>query len=212
MLKKIDLFADLSDSAAERLMRYAKPHKYPKNSVIVSEGDSQTSFYIVESGSLRVYVDGDDGRQLTLGWLEAGDYFGELALIDGEPRSASVITVTPTELCAISQQDFQEFLKTESGAALLLMRALVRRIRALTFSVRDMALLDVYGRVASVLQQRANAETGRIEPKLTHQEIADMVGASREMVSRIMRELTVGGYVEQAAGALILLKPLPRGW
>ena len=212
MLKNIDLFADLPDSAAEKLLQYAKRHRYAKNSVIVSEGDNQSSFYIVESGSLKVYVDGDDGRQLTLSWLEAGDYFGELALIDGEPRSASVITLTPTELCIISQKDFQEFLQVEQGTALLLMKALARRIRALTGSVRDMALLDVYGRVANVLQQRALAHDGRIEPKLTHQEIADMVGASREMVSRIMRELTVGGYIEQAAGAIVLRKPLPRGW
>lgn len=212
MLKTIDLFADLSDSAADRLLRYAKLHKYPKNSIIVTEGDSQNNFYIVEAGNLKVYVDGEDGRQVTLNWLESGDYFGELALIDGEPRSASVITLTPTELRVISQHDFHEFLANEPGVALALMRALARRVRALTGSVRDMALLDVYGRVASVLQQRASAEGGRIEPKLTHQEIADMVGASREMVSRIMRELTVGGYIEQAAGALILRKPLPRGW
>src|SRR5690606_37398506 len=151
------------------------------------------NFYIVEAGNLKVYVDGEDGRQVTLNWLEAGDYFGELALIDGEPRSASVMTLTPTELRVISQHDFHEFLANEPGVSLALMKALARRVRALTGSVRDMALLDVYGRVASVLQQRASAESGRIEPKLTHQEIADMVGASREMVSRIMRELTVGG-------------------
>lgn len=211
MLKKIDLFAELTDGAAETLLRYAKLHKYPKHSVIVTEGDAQTNFYIVETGNLKVFVDGDDGRQMTLNWLEPGDYFGELALIDGEPRSASVVALTPTELRVISQHDFQHFLQSEPGAALVLMKALVRRIRVLTGSVRDMALLDVYGRVANVIQQRAGA-AGRIEPKLTHQEIADMVGASREMVSRIMRELTVGGYIEQAAGALILHKPLPKGW
>jgi CRP/FNR family cyclic AMP-dependent transcriptional regulator len=213
MLKKIDLFAELSDGAAESLLRYARSHKYPKHSVVVSEGDAQTHFYIVESGCLKVFVDGEGGRQFTLNWLGSGDYFGELALIDGGPRSASVMTVTPTELRVISQHDFQHFLQQESGAALALalMKALARRIRVLTGSVRDMALLDVYGRVASVLQQRA-AASGRIEPKLTHQEIADMVGASREMVSRIMRELTVGGYIEQAAGALILHKALPKGW
>lgn len=212
MLKNIDLFADLPDSAAEALLRYAKSHKYPKNSVIVNEGDQQNNFYIVVSGTLKVFVNGEGGRQVTLNWLEPGDYFGELALIDGEARSASVMTLSPTELQVISQQDFHHFLQIHQQASLALMRALVRRIRALTGSVRDMALLDVYGRVATLLQARANVENGCIEPKLTHQEIADVVGASREMVSRIMRELTLGGYIDQSASALFLRKPLPRGW
>lgn len=212
MLKHIDLFADLADGAAEALLRYAKLHKYPKNSVILTEGEHHNNFYIVVSGSLKVYVNGDDGRQVTLNWLEPGDYFGELALIDGEARSASVVTLAPTELQVISQQDFHHFLQAHQQASLALMRALVRRIRVLTGSVRDLALLDVYGRVATLLQARANAESGCIEPKLTHQEIADVVGASREMVSRIMRELALGGYIEQSASALYLRKPLPRGW
>lgn len=212
MLKDVDLFADLPDSAADALLRYAKLHKYPKNSVILNEGDHHNNFYIVVSGTLKVYVNGDGGRQVTLNWLETGDYFGELSLIDGEARSASVMTLSPTELQVISQQDFHQFLQSQPQASLALMKALTRRIRALTGSVRDMALLDVYGRVATLLQARANPDSGCIEPKLTHQEIADVVGASREMVSRIMRELAVGGYVEQAASALYLRKPLPRGW
>ncbi len=212
MLKDVDLFADLPDSAAEALLRYAKLHKYPKNSVILNEGDHHNNFYIVVSGTLKVYVNGDGGRQVTLNWLETGDYFGELSLIDGAARSASVMTLSPTELQVISQQDFHQFLQSQPQASLALMKALARRIRALTGSVRDMALLDVYGRVATLLQARANADSGCIEPKLTHQEIADVVGASREMVSRIMRELALGGYVEQAASALYLRKPLPRGW
>jgi CRP/FNR family transcriptional regulator, cyclic AMP receptor protein len=212
MLKKIDLFADLSDSAADELLRCAKQHKYPKNSIIVTEGDSHSNFYIVVSGSLKVFVDGDAGRQVVLSWLEPGDYFGELALIDGAPRSASVMTLAPTVLQIISQQDFQEFLKANPGASLSLMKAMARRIRTLTSSVRDLALLDVYGRVANLLQQRASAEKGHPALKLTHQEIADMVGASREMVSRIMRELAVGGYIEQTTGSILLLKTLPRGW
>ncbi len=211
MLKKIDLFSELSDGAADKLLRCAKQYKYPKNSIIVTEGDTHNNFYIVVSGNLKVFVNGDDGRQVVLSWLEGGDYFGELALIDGAPRSASVITVAPTVLQIISQQDFHEFLKGENGAAIAMMRGMARRIRSLTGSVRDLALLDVYGRVANLLQQRsAESETAAL--KLTHQEIADMVGASREMVSRIMRELAIGGYIEQTTGAIILRKALPRGW
>lgn len=212
MLKSIDLFADLSDSAADALLRCAKLLKYPKNSVIVTEGDTHSNFYIVVSGSLKVFVTGDDGRQVTFNRLEPGDYFGELALIDGAPRSASVMTLAPTTLQVISQQDFHQFLTADSGASMAMMKAMARRIRVLTNSVRDLALLDVYGRVANLLKQRATTEAGHGELKLTHQEIADMVGASREMVSRIMRELAVGGYIEQTTGSIILLKPLPHGW
>lgn len=212
MLKNVDLFADLSDSAADALLRCAKQHKYPKNSIIVTEDDTHSNFYIVVSGSLKVFVNGDDGRQVVLNWLESGDYFGELALLDGAPRSASVMTVAPTVLQIISQQDFQQFLASNQGASLAMMKAMARRIRTLTTSVRDLALLDVYGRVANLLQQRASTETNQATLKLTHQEIADMVGASREMVSRIMRELAVGGYIEQTTGSIVLRKSLPRGW
>lgn len=212
MLKNIDLFAELSDEAAEKLLRCAKLHKYPKNSVIVTEGDTHSNFYIVVSGNLKVFADGDDGRQVVFSWLEAGDYFGELALIDGAPRSASVMTLAATTLQVISQQDFQQFLTGDYAAALAMMKAMARRIRILTGSVRDFALLDVYGRVANLLQQRADSAGEHAELKLTHQEIADRVGASREMVSRIMRELAVGGYIEQTTGSIALRKNLPRGW
>jgi CRP/FNR family transcriptional regulator, cyclic AMP receptor protein len=211
MLKKIDLFADISDSAAATLQRCAKQHKYPKNSIIVTEGDTHSNFYIVVTGSLKVFVHGDDGRQVVLNSLGPGDYFGELALIDGAPRSASVMTQSATVLQVISQQDFQQFLAADQAASLAMMKAMARRIRSLTNSVRDLALLDVYGRVANLLQLRAASEASQTL-KLTHQEIADMVGASREMVSRIMRELAVGGYIEQTTGAIVLCKPLPRGW
>lgn len=211
MLKNIDLFADLTDSAADALLRCAKQHKYPKNSIIVTEGDTQSNFYIVVSGSLKVFVNGDDGRQVVLNWLGPGDYFGELALIDGDPRSASVITLSPTTLQVISQQDFQQFITADQAASFAMMKAMARRIRILTSSVRDLALLDVYGRVANLLQQRAALQTNHTL-KLTHQEIAEMVGASREMVSRIMRELAVGGYIDQTMGSIVLRKPLPRGW
>jgi len=211
MLKKIDLFADISDSAMAALQRCAKQHKYAKNSIIVTEGDTHSNFYVVVSGTLKVFVHGDDGRQVTLNQLGPGDYFGELALIDGAPRSASVMTQSATVLDVISQQDFQQFLATDQAASLVMMKALVRRIRVLTNSVRDLALLDVYGRVANLLQQGAASDTNQTL-KLTHQEIADRVGSSREMVSRIMRELALGGYIEQTTGSIVVRKPLPHGW
>lgn len=213
MLDKVDLFADFPQEAIESLMRFAKTHKYPRNAVILTEGDECNNFYVIKSGKVKVYVDDEDdgGKQIVLNILEGGSYFGELGLIDGEPRSASVMTMDKTELLAISPADFRQFLDQNHPVAVIMMRALVKRIRTLTNSVRDLALLDVYSRVSNLLKNRAD-ENGDVLPKLTHQEIADMVGASREMVSRIMRELALGGFIEQNPSQLKVLKTLPKGW
>ena len=211
MLDKVDLFADLPEPAIQSLRRYAKTHKYPRNTVILTEGDPCNNFYIILSGKVKVFVDDEGDKQIVLNILEAGSYFGELGLIDGEPRSASIVTVDRTELLAISRIDFQRFIEEHQSVALIMMRALAKRIRTLTSSVRDLALLDVYGRVSHFLRDRTD-EHGEIVLKLTHQEIADMIGASREMVSRIMRELTLGGYIEQQPGTIRVLKNLPKGW
>lgn len=213
MLTEVDLFADFPDQAIESLMRYAKNHKYPRNAVILTEGDECNNFYVIKRGKVKVYVDDEDdgGKHIVLNILEAGSYFGELGLIDGEPRSASVMTMEKTELLAISPHDFHQFLEENHSVALIMMKALVRRIRTLTLSVRDLALLDVYSRVSNLLKNRSD-DSGDINPKLTHQEIADMIGASREMVSRIMRELALGGFIEQNPSHLKVLKSLPKGW
>lgn len=212
MLENVDLFANLPADTMQSLQKYAVERHYPKNTLIVHEDQPCHEFYIILSGRVKVFVSSKEGKQIILNVLDSGDYFGELGLIDGQPRSASVMTAAKTHLLAISQQDFDKFLEQHSAAAMNMMKALVKRIRFLTDSVSDLALLDVYGRIASLLQDRVSDVNGCISPKPTHQEIADRVGASREMVSRIMRELFLGGYLEQSGSQLILKKPFPKGW
>lgn len=212
MLSKVDLFVDLPADMLEQLQRYCSKRSYPKNSVVVAESQPSYEFFIILSGRVKVYVSKNDGKQLILNNLDVGDYFGELGLIDGSARSASVMTLEDTELMVISQRDFHEFMQMDSAIPINLMKAMTRRIRTLTDSVSDLALLGVYGRVANLLQNRVSDPNGCISPKPTHQEIADRVGASREMVSRIMRELFIGGYLEQTSKELRLLKAFPKGW
>ncbi len=212
MFENVSLFTNVPAELVEALGEYSKRRHYPKDSILFMEGDDSNHLYILESGRVRVFVSGEDGKQFVLNYLVAGDYFGELALIDGKPRSASVMTVADSVIVTISRDDFRRFITDNPDVALALMCQLVTRIRTLTDSARDLALLDVYGRVTRQLQQLSD-DSGQISnPKLTHQEIANMVGASREMVSRIMKELVVGGYIEQLPGKLAIKKPLPAGW
>ena len=212
MLKQVSLFANMPDHAIESLSKYVKRHKYPKNTIIFNEGAPCSELYIVEEGKLKIFSQNPNGKEVILNFQGAGDYFGELSLLDGQPRSATVMTVTNVELGAISQRDFKTFLAENHEIAFELMTELTRRVRDLTDNVKDLALLDVYGRVANLLQNRFSGEDGTIKPKLTHQEMADMVGASREMVSRVMKELVVGGYIEQTPKSIIVRKRFPVGW
>ena len=212
MLEKVDLFENIEPHLLEALEQYSLRRHYPKNTMLFMEGDENTQLFIIEMGKVSVFVNGNDGRQVTLNFLGPGCYFGELSLIDGAARSASVMTVTDSSFVTISKDNFRRFILENPDFAMSMMQKLVRRIRDLTNSVKDLALLDVYGRVSQLLL-RLGGDAGCIDsPKLTHQEIANMVGASREMVSRIMKELVMGGYIEQTSTALLIKKRFPDGW
>ncbi len=212
MLKEVCLFKNMPDEALEALSHCCTRHSYPKNAVVCMEGDDTTRLFIIESGKVNVYVSGEDGKQVTLNYMGPGEYFGELSLIDDSPRSASVMTVTDSVFLTIGREQLHDFIRQNPDCALVLLQQLTQRIRDLTHSVKDLALLDVYGRVAQLLKRLANDDNCISNPKLTHQEIANMVGASREMVSRVMKELVAGGYIEQVPGAMIIKKRFPVGW
>lgn len=212
MLENVSLFKNTPSNLIETLEQFCSRRSFPKNTMLFMEGDENHQLFIIESGKVSVFVNGEDGKQVTLNFLGPGDYFGELALIDGKPRSASVMTVADSVFSTISKEDFQRFIRENPDFSMDLMQQLVDRIRDLTSNVKDMALLDVYGRVAQLLTRLAD-DAGRIEnPKLTHQEIANMVGASREMVSRIMKELVIGEYIQQTSSSLVIKKRFPVGW
>jgi CRP/FNR family cyclic AMP-dependent transcriptional regulator len=187
---------------------------YPKHAVLISEGDRSDSLYVIRSGRVKVYVGDADGKEVILSIQGPGEYFGELALIDDAPRSASVVTLDKSQLCVVSRGDFQRCLAQNPRIALEIIRALAARVRALTENVRDLALLDVYGRVARTLLKLATEREGEraIEQRLTHQDIANMVGASREMVSRIMKDLVDGGYIRIKNKMITIPGRLPPAW
>lgn len=212
MLKNVSLFADVPEAYLEQLEKLSVTRTYPKNTILVTEGDESNHLYIIKKGKVSVFLTGDDGRQVILNLMTEGEYFGELSLLDGEPRSASVMTVSPCEFIAISRASFQDLLKNNQEFAQFMICELTKRIRILTESVRDLALLDVYGRVIHTLEKLAD-ENNRIDnPKVTHQDIANMVGSSREMVSRIMKQLIIGEYIEQHTNYIHLKKKMPRYW
>ena len=214
MLDKIPLFSDLELNELELLSLKMVTRQYPRNAVVINEGDHSDSLYIIRSGSVKVFLGNDEGKEVILNVQRAGEYFGELALIDSGPRSASVITQEKTVLSLISKADFDEFLRQHPAATVKIIRVLVKRLRALTDSVRSLALMDVYGRVARLLLKLSQPEgdVRVIRDALTQQDIADRVGASREMVSRILKDLREGGYIEIHDRHITLRERLPHGW
>lgn len=212
MLNNVDLFANLPPAALEALDKLSVLRKYPKNTVLFMEGDESTHLYIVTKGKVSASVAGEDGREVILNYMGEGDYFGELALLDGKPRSATVRTVTPCEFVAVSRSSFQELMRSNQDFVFTMMEAVVSRVRELTESVKDLALLDVYGRVSNVLEKLSDEEGKIHSPKVTHQDIANMVGSSREMVSRIMKQLIIGEYIEQGSQFIQIKRALPKGW
>lgn len=214
MFQGTAIFPQLSQNSLDIMATCGVVRKYPKSTVLVSEGELSDSLYIILDGKVKVYVSDEHGKEVLLNILGKGAYFGELSLIDDEPRSASVMTVEHSRIVVVSKSDFQHCLAAHSEIAFELISALVKRVRALTGSVKNLALLDVYGRVARTLISLAHNQDNKlvIQQRLTHQDIASMVGASREMVSRIMKDLTTGGYLEIKDRQIIIRNKLPPGW
>src|SRR5262249_10370456 len=203
----------LSDAELKALSQRAIMRAFAKNAVVVSEGDRADSLYIVLCGRVRVYVSDDQGKEMFLSEAGKGEYFGEMALDEG-PRSASVITLEPTRFLVVPKDEFAAFLAQSPEFALHLVRKLIRRVRALTHDVKSLALMDVYGRVARMLLDLAVERDGAlvIEDRPTQQEMANRIGASREMISRILTELAAGGYIEVARDRITIARTLPCGW
>ena len=214
-LKNIPTFSEVPDAALEPLANCASRKSFLKNTLIISEGDPAGPLFIILSGKVRVFLDSEAGKSVTLGVQKSGSYFGELSLLDDEPRSASIMTLEPTLCALIPKQAFVNWLRAHpEDAALGVMRGLTRRIRTLTDNVRGLALYDVYTRLSKILHGLAVVENDEllIREKVSHQELANQVGSSREMVSKIMKDLANGGYLAMEGKVVRILKPLPAGW
>lgn len=181
--------------------------------MLIEEGDQGGSVYIVLSGQLRAFVSDARGREVTLGLHGPGEYVGEMSL-DGGPRSASVQAAGPTVCVVVTRETMLRHLALDPELARELIMRLIRRARLATESARSMALLDVYSRLRALLEDRSQPQPdGTLQmERLTHQAMASEIGCSREMVSRLLKDLESGGYVAVLGRRLVLLKPLPAKW
>ena len=213
-LRSFPLFQGVPDADLRALAERAVTRSYPKQAIIVNEGDDESdTLYLVLAGRVKIYLADESGKELILAIKGPGQYFGEMVL-DEQPRAASVMTLEPAQFAILSRADFRAFLLTHAEVALQLIQNLIQLARGLNRSVRNLALLDVYGRVARILLELAVERDGRlvIPERMTQKDIAARVGASREMINRILRDLTAGGYVSMEAGRIIINKAPPARW
>ncbi len=188
-LATIPLLSGLGAVELQRFADDARERNYAKGTVILFEDDPGDSLFIVRGGQVKVVLVGEDGREVILGMLGVGAHFGELSLIDSRPRSAHVIAVEDSQLIVLRREDFRRRVEESPAVAWALMQELSRRLRRADEQIGSLVLLDVDGRIARLLLNAAGEGGGaRIERRLTHQTIAQMIGASRETVSRAMRE------------------------
>ncbi len=214
MLQNIPLFSALSQEDLEAISSHAVAKNYPKGNIVINEGDHSDSLYVILAGKVKVFLTDEHHKEVIVDIQRAGDYFGELALLDEAPRSTSVMTMEPCTFLVVSKGALERCLANNPKVALNLIKDLAQRLRATTENVRSLALLDVYGRIARTLLQlaRRDGEENVIDERLTHQDLANMVGASREMVSRIMADLAKGGYIRVEGRKIIVKEKLPPGW
>ncbi|MCC6210968.1 MAG: cyclic nucleotide-binding domain-containing protein [Burkholderiales bacterium] len=206
VLKSVPLFASFPDEQLRMLAGVVTRRSAPRGSVIMGAGDQIDSLYIVISGRLKVMMGDSEGKEVILSLIGPGEFFGEMGLIDDSPRSASVVTIEPCELLSLSKRDFKKSLAENFEMCMAVMRGLVRRLREADRKIGSLALLDVYGRVARLLLDMSEDVNGQnmVTRRLPKQDIAKMIGASREMVSRVMKDLQLGGYIEVRGSTIVL--------
>jgi CRP/FNR family cyclic AMP-dependent transcriptional regulator len=206
VLKTVPLFASCPEEQLRMLTMVVTRKSAPRSTTIMAGGDPTDSLYIVLSGRLKVMMSDSEGKEVILSILGAGEFFGEMGLIDDEPRSATVITIEPCELLSIAKRDFKKCLAENFEMTMAVMRGLVKRLREADRKIGSLALLDVYGRVARLLLDMSENVDGEkvVTKRLPKQDIAKMIGASREMVSRVMKDLQTGGYIEMRGSTIVL--------
>lgn len=213
-LKAIPFFKGLPEEDLSVIWHHATIKSFQKNTIILNEGDLTDSFYAILDGKVKVFLSNEHGKEVVLAIEGPGAIFGEMALLDDAPRSTSIMTLEPSRFAVISRHDFKSVLAQNPGIAFSLVSLLSQRVRRLTESVRGFAMLNVYGRIINLFLSLAKEDGGKlvIAEKLTQQDIASRVGASREMVSLILKDLTVGGYISIDGRRITIHKKPPIDW
>ena len=210
MLKEIGTFSCLDDKTVRYFEKVAVRKRFPKNTVLFSKGDKSDSLYIVCRGKVKAIIHDELGKEVVLSIIGPGEYFGEMAAIDGAPRSATIVTKEPTEILLIDRDDFGKMLSSNPAMMFDLLKVLLERFRRADEKIESLVFTSVYHRVATLLMQSAEPRGQKwvIEEKLTHQEIADMVGSSRETVSRSIKELLDAGHISIETKQITINKKL----
>lgn len=213
ILLEIPLFAGLGRDLIGDLVDQAMLRSYRANTIVMQKGDEASALYVLLSGRIKVFSADDNGKEIVLNEMGPGDYLGELALIEDSTRSASVMTVAASRFLVIPKASFHAFVISRPSVALHLIGALAARVRKLTEEVERLALHDVYSRLADTLHTRAVEEDGRlVTDPLTQRDLAALVGASREMVSRILKDLKAGDYISLDGKRIVIHRKLPERW
>jgi CRP/FNR family transcriptional regulator/CRP/FNR family cyclic AMP-dependent transcriptional regulator len=211
LLRTVPIFSELGDGDIASLGRLSSRRHYPKDGVVFFENEPGDSLFMILEGRVKVTILGDDGREIILSILGPGDFFGEMSLLDDEPRSATAIAAEESELLLLAR-DFQSFVSENRTIMGALIRVLASRLRHANQQISTLALLDVYGRVASVILEMANDEGKRLRDgrvsmrRATHQEIANRIGTTRETVTRMLKDLERHGLIH-VAGKKMVLEP-----
>jgi CRP-like cAMP-binding protein len=212
LLRTVPIFSELSDADIASLARLSSRRHYPKDTVVFFENEEGDFFFSIVGGRIKVTILGDDGREVILSILGPGDFFGEMALLDNEPRSATAIAVEDSELLSLHRHDFQSVLADNRSIMSALIKILASRIRKANHQISTLALLDVYGRVARVIVDMARDEGRRLKDgriafrRATHQEIANRIGTTRETVTRMLKDLERQGMIH-VEGREIIVQP-----
>ena len=212
-LAKISPYDILDNDGLQALTTIATRRSYKKNCVIIQQGDETSNMFILLQGSMRVYVEDEDGKQLTVRMLDSGDSFGEVALIGDFPRTASVSTLTDCVVAAFTRVNYLAFLRDHPDLMLAQAKSLANMVRDTTVELSSIALSDVYGRITHIFNKYTDQRDGveRV-PRFTHREIAAMIGSSREMVSKVLKELENDGYLSVEDRFYRINQPLPDNW
>lgn len=214
LIKQVDLFTDLDDESLEVLVSHSRAVSFRKNSILMTEGETGESLYVIESGSVRIYVSDEQGGEITIFVQGPGSYIGEISLLDGAPRTASAIAQEDTRVLVISKSSFFECVSQNPQIAFHIIQSVTRRLRKATNDIRNLALKNVYQRLADKLIELSVDQDGtrQLPRKYSQQELANMIGASREMVGKILAELGSGGYINADGPHLKIVKELPHDW
>ena len=209
LLRRVPLFSLLTVAQAEVISGAVIKRRFKRGEALVEQGQKSNALFILLTGRARVVTSDSRGREVILATLDQGDYLGEMSIIDNEPHSATVRAEVQTDVLMLGRAEFARCLTENASMSLVVMRGLVKRLRHADRKIESLALLDVYGRVAHALLDFAVADAqGQllIKDKISRQDLAKMVGASREMVSRVMKDLEERGFIEALPNGATLLK------